>query len=54
MKQVLRRFAPIVLEAIKAEIERLLKAKFIRTTSYVDWISNIVLVIKKNGKCVYV
>ena len=50
VKQPPRRFAPNVMEAIKAEIERLLKANFIRTTSYVDWISNIVPVIKKTGK----
>ena len=35
---------------VKEEIEKLLKAKFIRTTRYVQWLSNIVHVIKKNGK----
>lgn len=34
---------------IKEEIEKLLRSKFIRTTSYVEWLANIVLVIKKNG-----
>ena len=34
---------------IKTEVERLLKCKFIRTTRYVEWIANIVPVIKKNG-----
>src|SRR6266487_1869175 len=34
---------------IKGEIERLLKSKFIRTTRYVQWLANIVPVIKKNG-----
>lgn len=50
VKQAPRRYAPNVLKAIKAKIKRLLKAKFIRTTRYVNWISNIVLMIKKNGK----
>ena len=34
---------------IKTEVKRLLKCKFIRTTRYVDWIANVVPVIKKNG-----
>ncbi|XP_059630013.1 uncharacterized protein LOC132272978 [Cornus florida] len=32
------------------EIERLLDAGFIRTTRYVEWLSNVIPVIKKNGK----
>ena len=35
---------------IKEEIERLIRAGFIRPTRYVEWLSNIVPVIKKNGK----
>ena len=35
---------------IKEEIERLLKSKFIRTARYVEWLANIVPVIKENGK----
>ncbi|XP_020229218.1 uncharacterized protein LOC109810221 [Cajanus cajan] len=50
VKQSPRRFSPEVIERIKEEIERLLKAKFIRTSRYAEWISNIVPVIKKNGK----
>uniref|UniRef100_A0A151UEW0 Transposon Ty3-I Gag-Pol polyprotein n=1 Tax=Cajanus cajan TaxID=3821 RepID=A0A151UEW0_CAJCA len=50
VKQNPRRFAPQVIKKIKEEIERLLKAKFIRTSRYADWVSNIVPVIKKNGK----
>ena len=49
VKQMPRRFAPEVLSKIKTEIERLLKSKFIRTARYVEWLANIVLVIKKNG-----
>ena len=35
---------------VKEEVERLLKVGFIRTARYVEWIFNIVPVIKKNGK----
>ena len=35
---------------VKKEIEKLLKAKFIKPTRYVQWLANIVLVMKKNGK----
>ena len=35
---------------VKEEIKKLLKAKFIRFTRYVQWLANIVPVIKKNGK----
>ena len=49
VKQHPRRFAPEVTEKIKKEIERLLRSKFIKTTRYVEWLANIVPVIKKNG-----
>jgi hypothetical protein len=49
IKQLPRRFNPEILSKIKSEIERLLKSKFIRTTRYVEWLANIVPVIKKNG-----
>ncbi|CAJ2638053.1 unnamed protein product [Trifolium pratense] len=49
VKQLPRRFALEIMTKIKAEIERLLKCKFIRTTRYVEWLANIVPVIKKNG-----
>ena len=35
---------------VKEEIEKLLKAKFIRHTRYVQWLENIVPMMKKNGK----
>ena len=35
---------------VKEEIEKLLKAKFIIPTRYVQWLANIVLMMKKNGK----
>ncbi|CAJ2645601.1 unnamed protein product [Trifolium pratense] len=49
VKQLPRRFAPEIMTKIKAKIERLLKCKFIRTARYVEWLANIVPVIKKNG-----
>ena len=49
VKQNPRRFAPTILSKIKEEIERLLRCKFIRTARYVEWLANIVPVIKKNG-----
>ena len=35
---------------VKEEIEKLLKAKFIRPTRYVQWLANIVPMMKKNEK----
>ena len=49
IKQNPRRFAPAILSKIKEEVERLLRCKFIRTARYVEWLANIVPVIKKNG-----
>ena len=49
IKQLPRRFAPQIMSKIKEEIERLLRSKFIQTARYVDWLENIVPVIKKNG-----
>ena len=37
-------------EAINIEVEKLLKARFIREVNYPEWISNVVLVKKANGK----
>ncbi|GKV12333.1 hypothetical protein SLEP1_g23490 [Rubroshorea leprosula] len=49
-KQPPRRMSPEVTLKVKEEIERLLKVGFIRTSKYVEWLSNVVLVVKKNGK----
>jgi len=49
VKQTARRFAPQIQSKFKEEIERLLKCGFIRTPRYVDWLANIVPVVKKNG-----
>ena len=50
VKQTPRHFASAVMSKIKEEIKRFLKSRFIRTARYVNWLENIVPVIKKNGK----
>lgn len=49
IKQTSRRFAPEIMFKIKEEIERLQRSKFIRMARYVEWLSNIIPVVKKNG-----
>ena len=48
-KQSSRRFNPIMYDRIEEEINRLLDAEFIRSCRYVEWISNIVPVEKKDS-----
>ena len=50
MKQASQRFSPEIIHKIKNEIHHLLKAKLIGTTRYINWLSNIVPIMKKNGK----
>ena len=45
-----RRMSKEVELEVKEEIEKLLKDKFIIPTRYVQWLANIVPVMKKNGK----
>ncbi|XP_050896003.1 uncharacterized protein LOC127102699 [Lathyrus oleraceus] len=49
VKQNPRQFVPAILLKIKEEVERLLHCNFIRTARYVEWLVNIVPVLKKNG-----
>jgi len=49
-QQPARRCNPDILPDIKAEITKLIEAKFIRQCRYAEWISNVVPVYKKNGK----
>lgn len=49
IKQNPRRVAPEILSKIKEEVKRLFRCKFIRTSRFVEWLENIVPVIKKNG-----
>ena len=43
-------FAPERDNAIKDEVQKLIAAKFIREVYYPDWIANVVMVKKANGK----
>ena len=45
-----RRMSKEVELKVEEEIEKLLKAKFIRPTRYAQWLANIVPMMKKNGK----
>ena len=49
-QQPLRRMSKELELKVNEEIEKLLKAKFIIPIRYVQWLANIVHVIKKNGK----
>ena len=50
IRQKQRRLNPRIQLVLKAELERLFKAGFIRLVDLVDWVSPMVLVRKKNGK----
>uniref|UniRef100_A0A2N9HL09 Uncharacterized protein n=1 Tax=Fagus sylvatica TaxID=28930 RepID=A0A2N9HL09_FAGSY len=50
VQQKARRSAPIHAEAMQKEVERLLQAAAIRELHYSTWLSNTVVVKKKNGK----
>jgi hypothetical protein len=50
VQQKSRRSAPVHAEAVQKEVERLLQAGAKRELHYPTWLSNIVVVKKKNGK----
>jgi hypothetical protein len=50
VKQKRRKFTSERVEAIATEVEKLLKAQFIEEVYYPDWLANVVLVKKSNGK----
>uniref|UniRef100_A0A2N9EYS7 RNase H type-1 domain-containing protein n=1 Tax=Fagus sylvatica TaxID=28930 RepID=A0A2N9EYS7_FAGSY len=50
VQQKSRRLAPVHAEAVQKEVERLLQARAIRELHYPTWLSNTVVVKKKNGK----
>jgi hypothetical protein len=49
-KQRLRKMSDEKTEAAKAEVLRLLEAKFMGPIAYPTWLANIVMVQKKSGK----
>ena len=50
VKQKLRRVKPEMLLKIKEEVKKKLDAEFLEISKYPQWVANIVLVPKKNGK----
>jgi hypothetical protein len=49
-KQKLHKMTEEKEQAEKAEVQRLLDAGFIREVTYPEWLSNVAMVRKKNGK----
>jgi hypothetical protein len=49
-KQKLHKMSEEKVEAAKAEVQRLLDVGFIREVAYPQWLANVVMVRKKNGK----
>ena len=50
VKQKRRSFAPERQKAINEEVNKLLQAKAIREVEYLDWLANVVLIKRANGK----
>ncbi|RVX19104.1 hypothetical protein CK203_008640 [Vitis vinifera] len=50
VRQKVRRFHPDRQKIIQDEVDKLLEAWFIREVEYPDWLANVVVVPKKEGK----
>jgi len=50
VKQQQRWFWHDIMEAIKAEVHKLIEYGFIREEHHSDWVANIILILKKNEK----
>ena len=50
VRQKKRNIAPNRLSVLEEEIDKLLKAGFIREVMYPEWLANIIMVKKPNGK----
>ena len=50
IRQRVRHFHPDRQKIIRDEIDKLLEAGFIREVEYQDWLTNVVVVPKKEGK----
>ena len=50
VKQQKRQFRPDIMEAIEAEVHKLIACGFIREEQHPDWVADIVPVLKKNEK----
>ena len=50
IRQRVRCFHPDRHQVIQAEVDNLLKARFIREIKYLEWLANVMVVPKKGGK----
>ena len=50
VKQQQRRFRSNIMEAIEAEVHKLIACSFIREEQHPDWVANIIPILKKNEK----
>ena len=50
VKQAPRRMTLDLEEKVVSETKKLIEANFIREEKYADWLANIVLMMKKNGR----
>ena len=50
VRQKVHRFHPDRHQIIQAEVDNILKARFIREVKYPEWLANVVVVLKKGGK----
>ena len=50
IQQKQRIFAPEHNKAVTKEVEKLSEADFIKEVFYLDWLANVVMVKKSNGK----
>jgi len=50
VKQQQRRFRPNIMGAIEVEVHKLIACGFIREEQHLDWIANIIPILKKNEK----
>lgn len=50
VKQQQRRFRTDIMDAIEAEVKKLIACGFVREEHHPDWGANVVPVIKKTGK----
>ena len=50
VRQQVRRFHLDLHQVIQAEVDNLLKPRFIREIKYPEWLANVVVVPKKGGK----
>ena len=50
IRQKIRNFHPDCRKIIQTEVENLLSAGFIKEVKYLEWLENVVVVPKKDGK----